>query len=268
MEMGLPALKYRLKIAWMQGDYDRFARYLKVGAAEFFEQLDVSPGVSLLDVGCGSGQLAMIAARAGVHAVGVDLAPNWLERARARAAEENVGAEFREGDAEALPFEDASFDYVTSTFGAMFAPQPDLVAAELVRVCKRGGTIAMRNWTPSGFAGQMYKVLGKHVPHPSMPSPLLWGDEAVVRQRFQGKLSWLRMTRKDYTFEYPYPPASVVELFRENYGPVVAAFLSLNCPGRRALRADLDALWTRYNECGSGTTSVRAEYLEILAGRV
>ena len=266
-EVGLPALKYRLKTAWMAGDYDRFSRYLNAGAAEFHARLGVLPGARLLDVGCGSGSLALLAARAGARVSAVDIAPNWIARARARAAAERLEVDFREGDVDALPYGDAQFDYVTSSFGAMFSPRPDVAAAEMMRVCKPGGTIAMCNWTPGGFAGQMYRTVARHVTPAEMPSPFLWGDEFTVRQRFNCGVSSLRTTRREYIFEYPYPPASVVEFFRENYGPVVTAFARLDCAGRRALRADLDVLWTRHNQCGSGTTRVAAEVLEVLATR-
>ena len=228
----------------MAGDYDRYSRYIKTGAAEFYERLSVPPGARLLDVGCGSGTLALIAARNGALSAGVDIAPNWIERACCRAANDNLQVDFREADAEALPFADGHFDFVTSMFGAMFAPQPDLVAAEMARVCKPGGTLAMSVWTPGGFAGQMYRIIARYVPTPMITSPFLWGDEAVARQRLEPYVSAIQFTKRSYTFEYPYPPASVVEFFRENYGPVVAAFQHLACTGRRALRAELDALWT------------------------
>ena len=252
----------------MAGDYDRFSRYLNAGAAEFHARLGVLPGARLLDVGCGSGTLALIAARAGAQVSAVDIAPNWIARARARAAVDKLAVDFREGDVDDLPYADAQFDYVTSTFGAMFSPNPDRAAAEMLRVCKPGGVIAMCNWTPTGFAGQMYRAIARHVPPAAeAPSPFLWGDEFTVRQRFNSGVSNLRLTRREYIFEYPYPPASVVEFFRENYGPVVTAFARLDCAGRRALRADLDALWTRHNTCCSGGTCVHAESLEAIATR-
>jgi len=170
----LDQLKSRLKTTWMTGDYDVFARYMEKDAEAFYQRLGVAQGTRLLDVGCGAGQLALIAARAGAVVTGCDIATNWLERARTRAAAEGLNIAFEEGDAEALPYEDAQFDAVTSMFGAMFAPRPELVAAELSRVCRPGGMIAMANWTPAGFIGQMFKIIARHIAPSGMPSPALW----------------------------------------------------------------------------------------------
>src|SRR5574337_923217 len=154
----MDSVKTRLKSIWTAGDYDRFSRYMEGGAREFYDRLNIAPGCRLLDVACGSGQLALMAAKDGIEVTGVDLVATLVERARARAQAEGLRARFEEGDAESLPFPDASFDVVTSLIGAMFAPRPDLVAKELLRVCVPGGTIAMANWTPQGFVGQSTKV--------------------------------------------------------------------------------------------------------------
>src|SRR5512142_486072 len=177
-------LKARLKETWSAGNYDLFSRYMEQGARTFYEQLDVSAGCQLLDVACGSGQLALWAARDGVSVTGVDIAQTLVRRAQARADAEGLNARFIEGDAEALPFEDASFDVVTSLIGAMFAPRPQLVAQELLRVCAPGGTIAMGNWTPTGFVGKMFKIISGFIAPSGMPAPTLWGDERTVRERF------------------------------------------------------------------------------------
>src|SRR5689334_2055414 len=200
----LDQLKVRLKSTWMAGDYDVFARYMEKDAEAFFRRLGVKPGTRLLDVGCGAGQLALIAARAGAQVVGCDIATNWLEKARARAAEEGLKVRFEEGDAESLPYADAQFDVVTSLIGAMFAPRPDLVAAELTRVCRPGGMIAMANWTPGGFVGQMFKTISKHIAPSGMPAPALWGDEATVRNRLRDGIADLSCTRRVYHFDYPF----------------------------------------------------------------
>jgi ubiquinone/menaquinone biosynthesis C-methylase UbiE len=189
-------LKVRLKNIWMAGDYDRFSRYMENSARDFYERLNIAPGCQLLDVGCGSGMLALIAARDGLEVTGVDIATNLVERARARAEAEGLRARFEEADAEALPFEDGSFDVVTTLIGAMFAPRPERVAQELLRVCNPGGTIAMANWTPQGFIGQMFKTISKFIAPSGMPAPVLWGDEATVRERLGAGLSDLSLVRR------------------------------------------------------------------------
>ena len=261
------SLKTRLKSIWMAGDYDRFSRYMESGARDFYERLNVAPGCRLLDVGCGSGQLALIAAKDGLEVTGVDIAGNLVERARARAQAEGVPARFEQGDAEALPYEDASFDVVASLIGAMFAPRPDLVAEELLRVCEPGGTIAMANWTPQGFVGQMFKTVSKFIAPSGMPSPVLWGDETTVRERLGGGLSDLNLTRRHYTFSYPFPPSEVVEFFRLYYGPINQAFASLDADGGEQLRRELEALWSSHNRGGADCTTVFAEYLEVIGVR-
>jgi SAM-dependent methyltransferase len=261
------SLKARLKNIWMAGDYDRFSRYMENGARDFYERLGAAPGAHFLDVGCGSGQLALIAARDGQKVTGVDIASNLVERARERAQAEGLDARFEEADAEALPFEDESFDIVASLIGAMFAPRPDLVAKELLRVCSPAGTIAMANWTPEGFIGQMFKSVSKFIAPSGMPSPVLWGDEATVRERLGEGLSDLSLVRRQYTFSYPFPPSEVVDIFLLYYGPTHQAFTSLDATGGESLRQELEALWTSHNRAGLGSTTVFAEYLEVIGVR-
>ena len=263
----MSALKTRLKATWESGDYGLFAKYLEKGALEFFERLDIPPGTRLLDVACGAGQLTIPAARKGIRVTGLDLAANLVQQARARAAAEGLQIQVDEGDAESLPYPDASFDAVMSLIGSMFAPRPELVAAEMLRVCRPGGTIIMGNWTPEGHVGQMFKIIGRHVPPPpNFPSPLLWGDEATCRTRLGGAMD-LKITRYRYPFEYPFPPARVVDFFIEYYGPTNRAWGTLDETGRRALHDDLTALWTRNNEATDGSTRVMAEYIEVIGTR-
>lgn len=262
----MEALKTRLKATWMAGDFGEVAKHIAAGAEEFIVRLNLKPGDRVLDVACGSGNLAIPAARAGAVVTGVDIATNLLNQARARAQAEGVEAQFDEGDAEQLPYADASFDVVVSMFGAMFAPRPELVATELVRVCKPGGRIAMANWTPAGFIGQMFKVTGKHVPPPpTMPSPLKWGDEATVRERLSDGIADLQLTPRMCPFNYPFPPADVVESFRLYYGPTQRAFEALDSDKQAALRSDLEELWVANNQATDNTTFVEGEYLEVLA---
>ena len=260
-------LKTRLKATWMTGDYDRFSRYMERGAEQFFQRIGVKPGARLLDVGCGSGQLSLIAARTGADVTGCDIATNWVERARSRAAAEGLRVRFEEGDAEALPYGDGQFDVVASLIGAMFASRPDLVSDELVRVCRPGGVIAMANWTPGGFVGKMFKTISKYISPSGMPSPLLWGDEGTVRERLSEGTAHLEFALRTYPFEYPFPPEEVVEFFRANYGPMTRAFASLDANGQEKLRSELVRLWSEHNHSGDNTTRVDAEYLEVIATR-
>lgn len=262
----MEALKTRLKGMWMAGDFGQIARHIETGAEEFIARLAPKPGERVLDVACGSGNLAIPAARAGAIVTGADIATNLLEQARARAASEGLTIQFDEGDAEGLPYADAAFDTVVTMFGAMFAPRPELVAAELGRVCRPGGRIAMANWTPEGFVGQMFKVTGKHVPPPpSMPSPLKWGDEETVRERLREGIANLQLTRRMCEFKYPFPPAEVVETFRMYYGPTQRAFAALDDDGQARLRAELEQLWAERNQATDDTTQVDGEYLEVVA---
>jgi len=260
-------LKARLKSTWMTGDYDLFSRFMEKDADQFFRRLAVPTGARLLDVGCGSGQLALIAARAGAKVTGCDIATNWIQKARERAAAEGLEIAFDEGDAESLPYGDAQFDVVTSLIGAMFAPRPELVARELTRVCRPGGTIAMANWTPGGFIGQMFKTISRHIAPSGMPSPVLWGDEATVRDRLREGIDTMEFAHRTYHFVYPFPPDAVVEFFRVNYGPMTRAFAALNAKGQEQLRTELEKLWSLHNKSEGNTTIVDAEYLEVIAKR-
>jgi SAM-dependent methyltransferase len=268
MNPEMETLKSRLKATWMSGNYGHFAKYLEPTALQFLERLNVAPGTRMLDVACGAGQIAIPAARNGVNVTGADIASNLIEQARARAKAEGVEVRFDEGDAEMLPYGDAEFDLVVSLIGAMFAPRPERVAAELLRVCRPGGRIAMANWTPEGHVGQMFKIIGKHVPPPPlMVSPLKWGDEATVRERFQDGVTELVTTKRMYSMRYPFSPAEVVEFFRAYYGPTNRAFAALDTEGQNALRQDLEQLWSDNNRAPDGSTDVAAEYLDVAAIR-
>jgi SAM-dependent methyltransferase len=265
----MTALKTRLKATWESGDYGVFAKYLEKGAFEFFNRLNIPPGTRLLDVACGAGQLTLPAARRGIRVTGLDLAENLVKQARDRAAAEGLEIEIDQGDAENLPYADESFDAVMSLFGSMFAPRPELVAAEMIRVCRPGGRIIMGNWTPASHVGQMFRIIGKHVPPPPIfPSPLLWGDENVCRQRFGASVRDLTITPHLYPFDYPFGPARVVDFFNEYYGPTNRAFASLTDEGRAALHDDLAALWTRNSDGDEDSTHVLSEYIELTGTRV
>jgi len=264
----IAAIKARMRDTWMAGDFGVIARNIEKLVEEFVERLPIRPGVRVLDVACGTGNGVIPAARAGATVTGVDIAPNLLEQARTRAEQEGLTADLREGDAEQLEFADASFDVVMSTFGAMFAPRPEKAAAELLRVCKPGGLIAMANWPATSFAGKIFKITAQHVPPPQdLPAPVLWGDEEVVRQRLGAGAKKITFARRTGDSKFPFPPAEVVQLFRTYFGPTQAAFSRLDAAGQASLAADLENVWKQDNQATDGTTSVPYEYLEVHAVR-
>jgi SAM-dependent methyltransferase len=268
MDPALENLKSRMRGTWMAGDFGQIALYAAASAEEFVERLNIRPSLRVLDVACGTGNLAIPAARKGAQVTGVDIAPNLIEQARARAASEALPATFEEGDAEKLNYPDAHFNVVMTMFGAMFAPRPEVVASELARVCRPGGTIAMANWTQDSFVGKMFALGGRYVPPPQgIPAPVLWGDEEVVTSRLGPYASNIETARRRVDFAYPFPPAEVVRLFRRYFGPTVVAFSRLDAAGQNAYAADLEDLWRGSNEAGPDRTLVRAEYLEVLATR-
>lgn len=265
MNPEMEALKARLKATWMSGDYGHFSKYLESGALEFMNRLNLAPGMRLLDVACGAGQLAIPAARAGIQVTGVDIATNLVLQARARAAAEGLSIHFDEGDAESLPYPDAKFDVVVSLIGAMFAPQANRVADELLRVCRSGGRIVMANWTADGHVGQMFRAIGCYVPpSPLMDSPLKWGDEEVVRQRFGAGASRISTSQLRYPMIYPFPPAEVVEFFGSHYGPMIRALAVLDASTQAKLKRELVELWTMNNiSRDARSTHVEATFLEV-----
>lgn len=264
----MEALKTKLKATWGSGDFGKIAESFTLGAADFVARLNLGGGMRVLDAACGSGNQSIPAARAGAQVVGIDIVPNLLEQAQGWAESEGLTVKFGEYDVENLPFQNGEFDVVMSMFGAMFAPRPLLVSAELIRVCRPGGRLALANWTPTGFIGQMFKATGKHVTPPaSMPSPLLWGDEATVRTRLGDGVSKIDFERHSIVFTFPFGVAETIEYWREFYGPVNKAFAVLGAREKTALRRDLERLWAENNVAAGGATRVEAEYLEVVAIR-
>jgi SAM-dependent methyltransferase len=267
--LDIQTVKARQKSTWESGDFGEVARFTMPSAEEFMARLDLRPGTRVLDVACGTGNLAVLAARQGCQVSGLDIATNLLAQARERAQREGLAIEFTEGDAEAMPYEDASFDVVVSMYGVMFAPRPEWVASELCRVTKPGGLMALANWTPTGFIGKMFGVFKKHLPPPAgIPSPMLWGDQAVVRDRFNGAVRELRMTPRIAPMRFPFDPAGTVEFFRRYYGPTQRAFQALDPDAQARLWSDLVELEARHNVSPRpNETDTPSEYLEIHARR-
>lgn len=268
VQSGIDQIKQRMRASWTAGDFGQIARYTAKCAAAFVDRLKLQPGMRVLDVACGSGNLAIPAARTGAQVWGIDIVPNLLTQARERAAAEGLRAIFEEGDAEQLPFPEANFDVVMSMFGAMFGPRPEVVAAEVARVCKPGGTIAMANWVPDGFVAQQFALGNRYLPPPEgFPAPVLWGDEQVVRARLSSYAAEIRTARQTVDFVFPFPPGEVVQFFRQYFGPTQIAFSRLNGEAQAAYLSDLENLWSQYNEAAGGDTVVRTEYLEVIAIR-
>ena len=263
------ALAERARGVWSAGDYDRIAAGFRHEAEAFVERRRLAPGLKVLDAACGSGNLAIPAARTGACVTGVDIAPPLLEAAAGWARRERLTIRLQEGNVEDVPFDDAEFDVVLSMFGVMFAARPDRVVEELARVTRPGGLVTLANWTRTGFVGRM---LAMHVaavpPPPGIPSPLLWGDDAAIRERFDASLWEVETSVRTLTFRYPHSPAGTAELFRAAYGPTVRAFEALDEDGRAALAADLTRHWTKYHRAAADATEVEAEYLEVVATRL
>ena len=258
-------LTERVRATWTSGDFGRVAKGYERGAGEFIARLQLASGERVLDVACGTGNLTLPAARTGAAVTGIDIAPNLVAQAQAKAVKQRLSINFDVGNAEQLPYANGAFDTVVTMFGAMFAARPERAAAELLRVTRAGGRIAMANWTPTGFIGEMLKTTVRYVPAPAgISSPLLWGTEDRVRERL-GAESYLSFTRRIMTFEYPFGPEEVVNLFRLWYGPTLRAFAALEEDGREGLRRDLEALWVDHNRATDGTTRVQSEYLEVIA---
>jgi ubiquinone/menaquinone biosynthesis C-methylase UbiE len=263
----LSAVKARQRGAWSSGDYAVVGTTLQIVGESLCEALDLHSGERVLDVAAGNGNASLAAARRWCEVVSTDYVPSLLERGRERAAAERLDIEFREADAEALPFDDGSFDVVVSTFGAMFAPDAPRVAAEMLRVCRPGGRIGLANWTPQGFIGQLFKTIGRHVPPPAgVASPALWGTRERIDELFRAQAVRIEATSRHYAFRYR-SPAHWLQVFRDFYGPVLKAFAALDDAGQTALASDLFDLIGSYNRALDGSMVVPSEYLEIVITR-
>jgi 2-polyprenyl-3-methyl-5-hydroxy-6-metoxy-1,4-benzoquinol methylase len=261
-------IKQRMKAIWTAGDFGQIARYSARIAEAFVNRIGIAPGSTVLDVACGTGNVSIPAARIGANVTGVDIAPNLLEQARERAADEGLGVVFAEGDAEQLSYPDASFDVVASMWGAMFAPRPERVAAELIRVCRSGGKIAMANWPRAGFVGETFALGARYVPPPEgVPSPLLWGDAGTAKARLAHGIAEITTTVQHISMEFPFEPVEVARFFREYFGPMRVTFARLDAAGQADYSAALERLWQEHNEASAGGTKVAAQYLEVTAIR-
>jgi SAM-dependent methyltransferase len=270
VEPKIDQIKQGMRATWMAGDFGMVAKTIAQGGEEFIASLTL-PAVpaKVLDIATGTGNLALPLAQRGYQVIGVDIAPNLLEQARERAASAGLAIQFDEGDAEALPYADASFDAVVTMFGAMFAPRPELVASEFARVLKPGGLLAMANWTPGGFTGKMFKLGAAHVPPPpGIQAPVRWGDPATVTERLQDGFDSIETEIVPIDFDMPTPPSGAVDFFRKYFGPTQVAFSRLDAAGQAAFAGDLTHLWSEANASGDpNRTLVKNEYLKVTARR-
>ncbi|MFB6447577.1 class I SAM-dependent methyltransferase [Bradyrhizobium tunisiense] len=260
----LAAVKQRQHGAWSSGDYAVVGTTLQIVGEQLCEALDLRAGSEVLDVAAGNGNATLAAARRWCDVTSTDYVPELLKRGQERAAADHLTVEFREADAEALPFADASYDVVLSTFGVMFTPDQDKAASELARVCKSGGKIGLANWTPQGFIGQLFKTIGKHLPPPAgVKSPALWGTRARLEEMFASQASDISAEPRMFVFRYR-SPEHWLDVFKTFYGPTLKAFAALDESGQAALRRDLLALLGEFNHADDGTIVVHSEYLEVV----
>ena len=263
----LAGLKHKQQAAWSSGDYSVVGTTLQIVGESLCEALDLRAIERVLDVAAGNGNVSLAAARRWCQVVATDYVPSLLDRARERAAAERLAIEFREADAEALPFADESFDVVVSTFGVMFAPNHERSATEMLRVCRRGGKIGLANWTPDGFIGQLFKTIGKYLPPPpGAKSPALWGVRARIVELFEPHAASVEAVPRNFVFRYR-SPQHWMEVFRGFYGPVLKAFAALDTESQAALESELFALIAKFNRSGDATVVVPSEYLEIVITR-
>jgi SAM-dependent methyltransferase len=258
-------VKARQQKSWSAGDYAVIGATLVVMSEELCEAVDLHAGQAVLDVATGSGNTALAAARRFCEVTGIDYVPALLEDGRRRAAAERLPVTFQEGDAEHLPFADAAFDVVLSTAGVMFTPNQEQAASELLRVCRSGGKIGLANWTPTGFAGDLFRTIGKYVPPaPGLKPGTLWGTEERLRELFGEGIVSLQATRRDFNYRYR-SVAHWMEVLGTYFGPIVTALQSLDVAGQQGLAQEIIGLLERYNRATDGTLVAPVEYLEAVA---
>jgi ubiquinone/menaquinone biosynthesis C-methylase UbiE len=259
----LATIKGRQQTAWGSGDYAIIGATLQIVGESLCEAADVRSNQRVLDVAAGNGNATLAAARRFADVTSTDYVTSLLERGRERAKADRLTVVFREADAENLPFADASFDVVLSTFGVMFTPNQERAASEMIRVCRPGGKIGLANWTPDGFVGRLFKTIGKYVsPAPGVKSPALWGTRTHLDTLF-GPQASVAAENKNFVFRYK-SPAHWVEIFRTYYGPVLKAFAAIDAEAREALEGDFYALLDEFNVATDGTMVAPGEYLEVV----
>jgi ubiquinone/menaquinone biosynthesis C-methylase UbiE len=259
-------IKEKMKEIWSAGDFGVIAKIIESVGIDFISRLNIKPDSKVLDVACGTGNLAIPAAKTGAQVTGLDFVPALIKQAKEKAETENLDIKFDVGDAESMPYPNNEFDFVVTMFGAMFCPRPDVTTRELIRVCKPGGTVAMANWTPEGFVGRFFKLGASYMPPPpGMPSPIIWGTESAVKERFGNYVSDLILNRRIARWIIPMHEREVAEHFIKYFGPTNKLFELLDSESRIKFKNELTELYIENNISKTGTVTVDAEYLEVVA---
>lgn len=262
------AITGRQQQTWATGDFNVIALSVIDASQQLVEAANPRPGQRVLDVACGSGNVALIAARRYCDVTGIDYVPELLARARQRATADGVSADFREGDAQALPVADGSYDAVLSVFGVMFAPNQEQTAAELLRACRSGGTIGIGSWIPDGWGGDLFRALSKHLPAPApgLKPGVRWGTEEGVRELLGSGTTTITCTKRVFS-QYYRSVDHALDLFLTYYGPTTRPYAAADPSARDAIRSDIGAVFSKYNEATDGTCAMRSEYLQVIATR-
>lgn len=260
-------IKQKMAATWANGDFGVIARTLMPAAHDLINSLDIGPGSKVLDVACGSGNLAIISARKGADAKGLDIVDDLIRQSKERAEEEKLNIEFVTGDAESLPYPDNEFDFVVTMFGAMFCPRPDVTTRELFRVCKPGGIVAMANWTQNDFAEDFFGTISRFAPPPppGLPKPNEWGDEEIVKNRFKDYASNIELTRRTTELIYDVDPAGTTEYFVNYFGPIKTVYEMLDSAKKQEFTDVITSVFEKYNISPGDNNIMVGEYLQVVA---
>lgn len=263
----ITAIKQKMADTWANGDFGVIAHTLMPAAEDFVNSLEIKPGEKVLDVACGSGNLAVLAAQKNADVKGIDIVDDLIRQSIERAEGNNLNIKFIVGDAEDMPYPDNEFDYVITMFGAMFCPRPDVAAKELFRVCKPGGKVAMANWTQNAFAEDFFGTVRKYAPPPppGISPPNEWGNEEIVKQRLSSYSSDIQLTHKSFEIVYPVSPAETTEIFTRHFGPVKSIYDNMDESLRKEFTDEITAVFTKHNISNEGNNVMVGDYLEVIA---
>ena len=263
-------IKQKMAATWANGDFGVIAKTLMPAANDLIDSLEIGPGSKVLDVACGSGNLAIVSSRKGADVKGVDIVEDLIRQSKERANEEDLNIEFITGDAESMPYPDNEFDFVVTMFGAMFCPRPDVTAKELFRVCKPGGKVAMANWTQNDFAEDFFGTISRFAPPPppGMAKPNEWGEEEIVKQRFGDYASNIEFTKRTTELVYDADPAGTTEAFVKYFGPIKTVYEMLDDEKKKEFTDAITDVFKKYNVSEGSNNVMIGEYLQVVATKI